>query len=95
LRVEREGGVTTGDILQQKAKQIWLQHPQYQQQPCPEFSTRWLERFKQRHYIKERVRHGEAALIPISTEGEIKSLQTVAGEYPEDDIYNMDETGLY
>jgi hypothetical protein len=25
----------------------------------------------------------------------MKSLQTVAGEYPEDDIYNMDETGLY
>lgn len=95
LRVEQEGGITTGEILQYKAKQIWLQHPQHKEQPCPEFSTRWLERFKQRYHIKARVRHGEAGSIPASTEEEMRALQTIAGEFAEDDIYNMDETGLY
>jgi hypothetical protein len=92
IRVEEGGGVTTGEILQNKAKQIWLQHPQHKDQPCPEFSTRWLERFKQRHGIKARVRHGEAGSIPASTEEEMRALQTIAGEFQEEDIYNMDET---
>jgi hypothetical protein len=25
----------------------------------------------------------------------MRSLQTIAGEYPQEDIYNMDETGLF
>jgi DDE superfamily endonuclease/Fission yeast centromere protein N-terminal domain/Tc5 transposase DNA-binding domain len=95
IRFEQEGGVTSGDILQRKAKQIWLQHPRYKEQPCPEFSARWLERFKQRHSINGQARHGEAGSVVISTEDEMKSLQTVAGEYPEEDIYNMDEAGLF
>lgn len=95
LRIEQEGGVTTGDILQHKAKQIWLRHPQYKEQPCPEFSIRWLEGFKQRHNIKARTRHGEAGSVPASTEDEMRALQTVAGEFKEEDVYNMDETGLY
>jgi hypothetical protein len=28
-------------------------------------------------------------------EDQMKAIQTIAGDYQEDDIYNMDETGLY
>ncbi|RDW84504.1 hypothetical protein BP6252_02094 [Coleophoma cylindrospora] len=95
LQLERQGGATTGDILREQAKKIWLQLPQATGQECPEFSSRWLEKFKKRHNIKERVRHGEVGSIPDQAEVEMKGLQTVAGEYNEEDIYNMDETGLY
>jgi len=95
LRIERQGGFTTGDILREKARQIWSQHPQFAGKECPGFSTRWLEKFKKRHHIQTRVRHGEAGSIPDNTEEEMRSLQTIAGEYPQEDIYNMDETGLF
>jgi hypothetical protein len=94
LKVERQGGSTTGDILQEKARQIWVQLPQSKGKECPEFSTRWLEKFKKRHNIQARIRHGEAGSIPDGVEEEMRSLQTIAGEYKEEDIYNMDETGL-
>lgn len=29
----------------------------------PQFSTGWLDKFKKRHGITERIRHGEASLI--------------------------------
>jgi hypothetical protein len=82
-------------LLQEKAKKIWTQLPQYTGQPCPEFSSRWLENFKKRNHIQARIRHGEAASIPASTEDEMKALQTIAGEFKEDDTYNMDESGLF
>jgi hypothetical protein len=34
-------------------------------------------------------------LITVSAEEEIRALQTVAREYQEEDIYNMDESGLF
>lgn len=95
IQIEQEGGVTTGDLLQEKARRIWAQLPQYTGQPCPEFSSRWLERFKKRYHISLRIRHGEAGSIPDSAEDEMRALQTVAGEFQEEDIYNMDETGLF
>jgi hypothetical protein len=95
IKIELRGGFTTGEILQQKARQIWERLPQYQGKPYPEFSSRWLEKFKKRHDIVSRIRFGEAGSVLISTEEEMKALQTVAGEYNEEDIYNMDETGLY
>jgi hypothetical protein len=95
LKIERQGGITTGEILQEKARQIWRQLPQFRDQECPEFSVRWLEKFKKRHHIQARSRFGEIASVPELAEEEMRSLQTIAGEYKEEDIYNMDETGLY
>jgi len=94
-RIDSQGGFTSGDILQEKARQIWTQLPEYAGQQCPDFSSGWLKRFKLRHNIKQHTRHGEAGSIPESTEEEMKGLRTIAGEFEEQDIYNMDETGLY
>jgi hypothetical protein len=41
------------------------------------------------------LRFSEIALVPELVEEEIRSLQTIAREYKEEDIYNIDETGLY
>jgi hypothetical protein len=95
VRIEERGGVTSGELLRAKAREIWYQLPQYADKPAPEFSVGWLEGFKKRFNISLRVRHGEAASIPQSAEEEMKALQTVAGEYEEEDIYNMDESALF
>lgn len=94
-QIEAKGGVTSGEILQEKAKQIWKSLPQYSQQSMPEFSLGWISKFKARHQIKSQTRQGEIGSVPIHSEEEMKAIQTIAGEYQEEDIYNMDETGLY
>jgi hypothetical protein len=95
LRIEEKGGVTSGELLQQQAQQIWRQLPQYSQLPCPEFSVDWLQKFKNRHNIRDYKRHGELGSVPETSEDEMKGLRTIAGEYPDEDIYNMDEAALY
>jgi hypothetical protein len=82
-RIEEQGGFTSGDLIREKARQVWCQLPQYSGQECPDFS------------ISEHIFHGEAGLVPESAEEQMKSLQTLAGEFQEEYIYNMDETGLF
>ena len=94
-RIEQQGGVVTGDILLLKAREIWPRIPQYQDRPLPSFSIGWLEKFKKRHDIKQRTQHGEASSVPAGAEEEMRAIQTLCGEYKEEDIYNMDETGLF
>ena len=94
-RIESQGGFTTGDILREKAQEIWKRLPECSDQPCPDFSSGWLKGFKHRYNIKLHVQHGEAGSVPDSAEEEMKALQEVAEGYAEEDIYNMDETGLF
>ena len=56
-------------------------------------SDGWIRNFKQRHRIDEHVLHGEAGrvYVEIAEVGLPKLLQDVD---PNDDSYNMDETGL-
>ena len=93
--VEEQGGEPTGDAILAQAKIIWPQIPEYQQLPPPEFSAGWLTNFKRRHNIKSRKHHGEAASVPAEAEAQMRAIQTLCGEYPEEDIFNMDETGLF
>jgi hypothetical protein len=94
-RIEARGGLTSGELLRAKAQEIWKQLPQYSNKPAPEFSIGWLEGFKKRFKISSRVRHGEAASTAQSAAEEMKALQTVAGEYQEEDIYNIDKSSLF
>jgi len=90
------GGQVSGDILLQKAAEIWPQIPQYSDQKPPEFSQGWPANFKRRHNIKRRVQYGEAqGAYTEKIEEEMRAVQTLCGEYHEDEIYNMDETGLF
>jgi len=94
--IEERGGQVTGEILLTKAATIWPQIPQYIDQKPPEFSQGWLANFKRRYGLKRRVQHGEAqGAYTDKIEEEMRAVRTLCGEYREDDIYNMDETGLY
>lgn len=43
--IELRGGVTTNEVLQHKARQIWNRLPEYSNQSIPEFSPGWIENF--------------------------------------------------
>jgi len=93
--IELQGGQTTGDLLVEKAHEVWRSLPQYKNLPEPRFSAGWLHRFKKRFNIKQHNYHGEAGSVPEQAEEEMAAIRTLSGQYMEDDIYNMDETGLF
>ena len=51
--------------------------------------------FKQCCNLSKQRQHGEASSVPASASEEMKTVRTLCGEYNEEDIYNMDETGLF
>ena len=59
-------------------------------------STGWLAKFEQRHDLRLRFLYGEAASVdPKVVERGRRNLLDVLAFYDPDDIFNMDETGLY
>lgn len=95
LQIQQRGGSTSGELLCEKARDIWKSLPQYKDFPEPSFSHGWLCNFKKRWNIKQYNHFGEAGSVPAEAELEMVSIRTIAGTYAEDDIYNMDETGLF
>ncbi|KAJ5213926.1 hypothetical protein N7449_001095 [Penicillium cf. viridicatum] len=86
----------TADVIITRAREIWNQIPEYQTLPLPHFSNGWLNRFKKRYATQVHGRQDGVPLPPPQTgRKEMKAMKTLCGEFPEDDIYNMDETGLF
>jgi DDE superfamily endonuclease/Tc5 transposase DNA-binding domain len=96
IRMNRKGSTITGYILKQMADKFWDSLPQYSTLPRPSWSEGWLTAFKQRHHISQRMRHGESAGVDrMQLELDLAELRTFLSDYHLDDIYNMDETGLF
>ena len=93
--VDNQGGIVTGDILKAKALEFWKRLPEYSSLPPPKFSNGWLTGFKRRHSLRKITRHGEPESVPERAFEEMKDIRLLAGEYEEQDVYNMDETGLF
>ena len=93
----RDGLMPTGEVLRQK----WTQFADLAGIPADErlqLSNGWLDRFKARHNLKEFKRHGEASSVGEEmVEKERERIQTLIkeGAYKPQDIFNMDETGLF
>ena len=87
----------TGEVLRQK----WVAFANLVGIPEDErlkLSDGWLTRFKERNGLKEMKRHGEAASSSAETvEREQKRIQELIKKcgYKLQDIFNMDETGLF
>ncbi|KAF2726555.1 hypothetical protein EJ04DRAFT_393631, partial [Polyplosphaeria fusca] len=47
-QIETTGSVVSGELLAEKARNIWLLLPEYNTKVLPEFSSGWLTRFKAR-----------------------------------------------
>jgi DDE superfamily endonuclease/Tc5 transposase DNA-binding domain/Fission yeast centromere protein N-terminal domain len=98
IQMEKKKAILTGDILKAKAHEIWSRLPQYSQQQEPKWSNGWLNRFKKRHNIKEYKLHGEGASADVYSEDTVKQMDNLRAEcsaYALQDIFNMDETGLF
>lgn len=51
------------EVLREKATRLWRSLPDYHLMEVPQFSHGWLYKFKRRHNIQSRVRHGEAGSV--------------------------------
>ena len=96
IRMNRKGATITGYILKEMVDKFWDSLPQYSTLERPHWSDGWLTAFKQRHHIKQKMRHGESAGVDrMQLELELAELRTFLSDYDLDDIYNVDETGLF
>lgn len=57
----------------------------------------WFMNFIYRYRLARKVAHGEAASCPSGPQLDeaLEKIRNILREYPEDDIYNMDEKGLF
>jgi hypothetical protein len=85
------------EVLTHKAREIWNRIPEYQTLPLPHFSNGWLGKFRKRYADRASVRPAGPVLAPPvqNARKEMKGLRAMAGEFHENDIYNMDEMGLF
>jgi hypothetical protein len=84
----------TDEILKEKAKQfaklLNISEDEFK------FSTGWLAKFKKRHGITKVKRHGESASADhTAADIAIPEFRELLTQYNLQDIYNMDETGLF
>ena len=95
-RQQGKEAAITGEILKGMALVFWNKLPQYSDEPQPRFSTGWLDAFKARYKIKKFRRHGESGAVDrVVVEEELSELREDLKDVDSEDIYNMDETGLF
>lgn len=90
-----DGKHPTGEAIINKSREIWPQLTDYREHAMPSFSQGWLSKFKKRHNARVSAdQDGTLPEPPQNVRQEIKALRARCGEFLEEDIYNMDETGL-
>ena len=82
----------SGDILKEKA----VAFAELLNKIGFKASDGWLSGFKERHNIKEYVKHGEAGSAPILELPTYREqIKSITSQYQLSDIFNADETGLF
>ncbi|KAF2706969.1 DDE-domain-containing protein [Pleomassaria siparia CBS 279.74] len=85
-----------GEMIREAARELWGRLPQYSEKPLPRFCHWFLDAFKKRHRIRKYKQHGEAASADTAGgEDEMEELRREVDTYTVEDVYNMDETGLF
>jgi len=92
LAREGNGEIVTGPLIKEKAGRFAARMGV----EGMAFSEGWLDKFKKRHGLKRRQRHGEAASVDIKdAEEERKRLQPILSKYKPEDVWNFDETAFH
>ena len=87
-------GALAGETLKTKAAEIAA--CLYPGESTLTFSAGWLEKFKKRHGIRQFVAHGESGSVNLATvEEALPELHQLISSYALDDVFNVDETGLF
>ena len=96
-KAKAQNVLLTGEVLRKK----WRQFADFRNVPEDNrltLSDGWLASFKKRCGLQEFRRHGEAGSAnPTDVENERKRVQEIiaTGKYNMEDIFNMDEMGLF
>lgn len=97
LKSARESGLSpTGEAICQKGREIWSQIEEYADRPPPAFSQGWLSKFRKR-FEASLTRGQQDGVLPVAPRNQRKELQALrllSGEFKEENVYNLDETGL-
>jgi len=89
------GGVILTDLLIKEKAKFFANTFNIQEDELV-FSNGWLDRFKKRNNIRRHRMHGESGSAPIASLSEERiKLRQLLSQYSLDQIYNIDETGLY
>lgn len=85
----------SNDLIKAAAIRFWHRLPIYHDMQVPQFSNGWLEKFKRRHNISERTRHGEASSVDEALLAEqLVAVQAIAAQFHPLNTYNCDDSGL-
>lgn len=89
--------IITGELIKEKARSFWPRIPEYNGIPTPEFTNGWVGRFKGRHGVRYRPRHGEAGSTEelLNMAANLANIQAKVEQFAPTDQYNCDETGLF
>lgn len=95
-RINSQGLTVTGEVIQTAARLLWQKMPDFSGLEEPKFSRGWLDGFKTRYSYKFRRKHGEiGSANAIDFSDDLEAIQQVISSYESEDIYNVDETGLF
>jgi len=105
LGVEKRCLHTSKEILQSKAREIWLRYPEARNfepdtHAPPDLGNKWVSLFQKRYEITQKTYHGElGSALPIldlpETKERMEKIKRLIQEHPIGNRYNMDQTGLY
>lgn len=91
LTCQRAGAALTSLLIMQKGRDL-----AETMQPAPAFSPGWLQKFLLRHKLASVMMSGESGSVDQEVvQAALPSLQRRIAEFDPNDVYNMDETGLY
>lgn len=93
--VQASGERPSGDAIIHKARELFPEIPEYEGQATPQFSQGWLSKFRKRHV--SRVGTGpdeETVAANQNSRKDLRTLRAICGEFIQEDIYSMSETGL-
>ncbi|KAJ5439041.1 uncharacterized protein N7458_010039 [Penicillium daleae] len=95
-RARETGELSTGDAIFNKAREIWPQITEYANRPPPAFSHGWLAKFRKRFEanLAKGQQDGVLPAPPRNPRKELQALRTLSGEFKEENVYSLDETGL-
>ncbi|EPX73479.1 ARS-binding protein [Schizosaccharomyces octosporus yFS286] len=86
----------TNDILKAAATKLWGTIPEYREASMPEFSNGWVEGFRRRYLERaDEPSRGEYFIDVEHLGDSMVRIQDVASFFPKENIFNVDETGLF
>ena len=95
-RMQMKRATITRELIWTAAQDLWIQLPQFNNDKMSGFSNGWLTAFKQRHNLRQWMRHDKAGVVDCKQlELDLATIREELQAYNNDSIYNMDKTALY